>query len=778
MGKIFKQLARHWAACLVVIGLLFVQAYCDLSLPDYTSKIVDTGIQQGGIESPLPETVRQSTLDALSLFMSAEDADALQNAYGYSYQDNGVLKLRSDLSADERATLEDAVTTPDIALYMAAAQHANGGGVISQGMTPLSEYPAASGAQAASSTAPETADSADETTAVTPTADDLDAVCSQLTAMTQMPGFTQEALRQKLAGALAQVDETTLSGMSSQARLLVSLEYEAQGIEQDVQMQYLVRVGGQMLGLTLLMVVVAVLVGLIASRVSAAIGRDLRQQTFSSVIHFSNAEVEKFSTASLITRTTNDIQQVQFVCVMLLRMVAYAPILGIGGVVHVIHSSTGLSWIIVLDVAVLLLLILFLMNVAMPKFKVMQTLVDQLNLVSREILTGVMPVRAFSRETFEEERFDKASKELMGTQLFTNRAMVAMMPFMTLIMNGTSLLIVWFGGKAMDAGSMQVGEMIAFITYTMQIVMSFLMLAMVAVMLPRAGVAAERIDEVCRTTASIHDPDAATAKPAAEKKDWNGVVAFEDVSFRFPGADSDALEHISFTAKPGETTAIIGSTGCGKSTLLNLIPRFYDVTGGRVTVDGIDVRDMPQETLHSLLGYVPQKGVLFSGSIESNLKFGGEQITDADMQKAASIAQAAEFIDAKPEGYASPIAQGGSNVSGGQKQRLSIARAIAKNPRIYLFDDSFSALDYKTDVTLRRALKAETDNATVILVAQRISTVLHANQILVLDDGRLVGKGTHARLMATCPEYQEIARSQLSQKELNLQDLNPGKEED
>ena len=778
MGKIFKQLARHWAACLVVIGLLFVQAYCDLSLPDYTSKIVDTGIQQGGIESPLPETVRQSTLDALSLFMSAEDADALQNAYGYSYQDNGVLKLRSDLSADERATLEDAVTTPDIALYMAAAQHANGGGVISQGMTPLSEYPAASGAQAASSTAPETADSADETTAVTPTADDLDAVCSQLTAMTQMPGFTQEALRQKLAGALAQVDETTLSGMSSQARLLVSLEYEAQGIEQDVQMQYLFRVGGQMLGLTLLMVVVAVLVGLIASRVSAAIGRDLRQQTFSSVIHFSNAEVEKFSTASLITRTTNDIQQVQFVCVMLLRMVAYAPILGIGGVVHVIHSSTGLSWIIVLDVAVLLLLILFLMNVAMPKFKVMQTLVDQLNLVSREILTGVMPVRAFSRETFEEERFDKASKELMGTQLFTNRAMVAMMPFMTLIMNGTSLLIVWFGGKAMDAGSMQVGEMIAFITYTMQIVMSFLMLAMVAVMLPRAGVAAERIDEVCRTTASIHDPDAATAKPAAEKKDWNGVVAFEDVSFRFPGADSDALEHISFTAKPGETTAIIGSTGCGKSTLLNLIPRFYDVTGGRVTVDGIDVRDMPQETLHSLLGYVPQKGVLFSGSIESNLKFGGEQITDADMQKAASIAQAAEFIDAKPEGYASPIAQGGSNVSGGQKQRLSIARAIAKNPRIYLFDDSFSALDYKTDVTLRRALKAETDNATVILVAQRISTVLHANQILVLDEGRLVGKGTHAQLMVTCPEYQEIARSQLSQKELNLQDLNPGKEED
>ena len=749
MGKIFKQLARHWAACLAVVALLFVQAYCDLSLPDYTSRIVDTGIQQGGIESPLPETVRQSTLDALSLLMSEQDADALQNAYGYYLQDNGVLKLRSDLTDAERTALEEAVTTPDIVLYMAAAQNAN-------------------------------APAGDEAEAMTaaPTAEDLDAVCAQFAAMAQMPGFSREMIQQQLASAMEQVDETTLSSMASQATLLVSLEYEAQGVSHDVQMAYLFRVGGQMLALTLLMVVVAILVGLIASRVSASIGRELRRETFSSVIHFSNAEIENFSTASLITRTTNDIQQVQFTCVILLRMVAYAPILGIGGVMHVTQGNTGLAWIIVLDVAALLLLVTVLMSVAMPKFKIMQTLVDKLNLVSREILTGVMPVRAFSRESFEEKRFDAASRELMGTQLFTNRAMVAMMPFMTLIMNGTSLLIVWFGGKAMDAGNMQVGEMIAFITYTMQIVMSFLMLAMVAVMLPRAGVAADRIDEVCRTKASIHDPDAAAAKPALEKKDWDGVVRFEDVSFRFPGADSDALEHISFTANPGETTAIIGSTGCGKSSLLNLIPRFYDVTGGRVTIDGIDVREMPQEQLHSLLGYVPQKGVLFSGTIESNLKFGGAQITDAGMKKAASIAQATEFIDAKPEGYASPIAQGGSNVSGGQKQRLSIARAIAKDPKIYLFDDSFSALDYKTDVTLRRALKEETDNATVIIVAQRISTVLHANQILVLDDGRLVGKGTHAQLMATCPEYQEIARSQLSQKELNLQDLNTGKEDE
>ena len=763
MTKIFKQLARHWAVCLVVFALLFVQAYCDLALPDYTSKIVDTGIQQGGIESPLPQTVRQSTLDALSLLMSEEDAQKLQNAYQYYLQDDGVLQLRSDLTEDERTALEDAVTTPDIVLYMAATQAANTpAGQSNMGMTGLAEMPSAA------------ADADTET--VTPTAADLDTVCSQFAAMSQMPGFDRSMLQKQLDSAMSQLDSTLLENLKSQSLLLVQLEYEAQGVARNVQMGYLFRVGGQMLALTLLMVAVAVAVGFLASRVSAAIGRDLRRETFSSVIGFSNAEIENFSPASLITRTTNDIQQVQFVCVILLRMVAYAPILGIGGVLHVVGSSSGLSWIVVLDVALLLLLLIFLMSVAMPKFKVMQQLVDRLNLVSREILTGIMPVRAFSREKFEEQRFDKANRELMGTQLFTNRAMVAMMPFMTLIMNGTSLLIVWFGGKAMDAGTMQVGEMIAFITYTMQIVMSFLMLAMVAVMLPRAGVAADRIDEVIRTKATIRDPDEAAAKAAQAHTDWHGVVQFEDVSFRYPGADSDALEHISFTAKPGETTAIIGSTGCGKSTLLNLIPRFYDVTGGKVTVDGIDVREMPQAQLHDLLGYVPQKGVLFSGTIDSNLKFGGEDITDAQVHKAAAIAQATDFIEAKPDGYQSPIAQGGSNVSGGQKQRLSIARAIAKDPKVYLFDDSFSALDYKTDVTLRRALKAQTDNATVIIVAQRISTVLHANQILVLDEGRLVGKGTHAQLMVSCPEYQEIARSQLSQKELALDTLNTEKE--
>ena len=731
MTKIFKQLARHWAACLAVVALLIVQAYCDLSLPDYTSKIVDIGIQQGGIESPVPETIRDTTLQALELLMP-EDTAAQVDQW-YSMKDvNGLWHLSPDA---DMAELEAAFTTPDVVLYMAAAQNA---------------------AQAAGSA---------ET--MTPSIYDLDAVSRQFAAMAQAPD-AREMLQNQLSTAISQLDATMADNLSSQAVLLVGLEYEAQGTAHDVQMAYLLRIGGQMLGLTLLMVAAAVAVGLIASRVSAAIGRDLRREVFSTVVDYSNAEIERFSTASLITRTTNDIQQVQFVCVILLRMVAYAPILGIGGILHVAAGNTGLEWIIFAAVAALLVLITILMNLAMPKFKLMQTLVDRLNLVSREILTGIMPIRAFSREKFEEARFDKANRDLMSTQLFTNRTMTAMMPFMTLIMNGTSLLIVWFGGKAMDLGTMQVGEMIAFITYTMQIVMSFLMLAMVAVMLPRAGVAAERIDEVIRTPATIHDPDSAAAEPTMKRKNWNGEVEFKDVSFCYPGADSDALEHISFTAKPGQTTAIIGSTGCGKSTLLNLIPRFYDVTGGAVCIDGVDVREMPQATLHDLMGYVPQKGVLFSGTIESNLKFAGEHITDEDVRTAAGIAQAAEFIDAKPEGYASPIAQGGSNVSGGQKQRLSIARAIAKKPRIYLFDDSFSALDYKTDVALRRALKAQTDNATVIIVAQRISTVLHANRILVLDEGRIVGDGTHAQLLESCPEYQEIARSQLSQKELNL----------
>ena len=578
MTKIFKQLGRHWAACLAVVALLIVQAYCDLSLPDYTSKIVDTGIQQGGIESPVPDIVRSTTLQALELLMSEDDAALADEAYADPDAD-GVRTLKPDA---DTAALENAFTTPDVVLYMAAVKNA--------------------------------ATAAGTTDTVVPTAYDLDAVATQLAAASQAPG-AREMLQSQLTDGLAQLDETVADSLSSQAMLLVALEYDAQGIAHDVQMSYLLRTGGQMLALTLLMVAVAVAVGFIASRVSAAIGRDLRRDVFRTVVGYSNAEIEKFSTASLITRTTNDIQQVQFVCVILLRMVAYAPILGIGGIMHVASGNTGLEWIIFVAVAALLALIAVLMNVAMPKFKQMQVLVDRLNLVSREILTGIMPIRAFSREAFEEKRFDRANTDLMKTQLFTNRTMVAMMPFMTLIMNGTSLLIVWFGGKAMDLGSMQVGEMIAFITYTMQIVMSFLMLSMVAVMLPRAGVAADRIDEVIKTPSTIHDPAAPKALPA---DGTHGVVAFHDVSFRYPGSDEDALEHISFTARPGETTAIIGSTGCGKSTLLNLIPRFYDVTEGSVTIDGVDVRDMTQAQLHDELGYVPQKGVLFSGTITSN----------------------------------------------------------------------------------------------------------------------------------------------------------------
>lgn len=740
MLNIFRHLAKHWATILAVVVLLLVQANCDLALPSYTSDIVDVGIQQGGVENGLPGSARQTTLDALSVLMSGEDAAALDAAYGPA-DENGVRALLDTVTEEQQAALADALTTPDVALYMAAA------------------------AQSASRQGVETA---------LPEPQDLDSAAAMLSAAAAAPGFDHEALLARLSGAAGSLDETAAETLASQAVQLVRLEYQAQGIDGDVQMHYLLTTGGEMLLVALLMAAAAISVGFLASRVSAAVGRDLRRQVFGKVISFSNAETDRFSTASLITRTTNDIQQVQMTSVMLLRIVIYAPILGIGGIIRVAGTDTGLSWIIVLAVALLLALVFVLMQVAMPKFKIMQKLVDRLNLVSREILTGIMPIRAFSREKFEEERFDAANKDLMKTQLFTNRTMTFMMPAMTLIMNGISLLIVWFGGHAMETSGMQVGDLIAFITYTMQIVMSFLMLTVISIMLPRAGVAADRIEEVLRTEPVIEDPAPAQLPAGLENKQWRGVVQFDHVNFRFPGADADALEDITFTAEPGKTTAIIGSTGCGKSTLLNLIPRFYDVTGGKITLDGVDLRQMPQETLRAQLGYVPQKGVLFSGTIESNLKFGGDAIPDADMVQAAEIAQAAEFISAKPEGYQSPIAQGGTNVSGGQKQRLSIARAIAKNPKVYLFDDSFSALDYKTDVTLRRALKEKTGDATVIIVAQRISTVLHADQILVLDDGRIVGCGRHADLLATCPEYREIAKSQLSEKDLAKASVTAG----
>ncbi len=735
MLNIFRHLFRHWATILAVVALLLVQASCDLALPGYTSDIVDVGIQQGGVDSALPDTVRAGTLEALEALMRPEDAALAEQWYG-APDENGLRTLAPDAEA-ARAELEQAFTLPDVLLYQAAAA-------------------LAADRQGVESALPE--------------AQDLDAAVAalgQTLGRAEQVTVTYATLAPD--GADPDAAETSLPSQAfSQAIQLVRLEYEAQGVAGDVQMRYLLATGGGMLLIALLMAAAAISVGFLAARVSAAIGRDLRRQVFGTVIHFSNTETDRFSTASLITRTTNDIQQVQMTAVMLLRIVIYAPILGIGGIIRVSRTDTSLSWIIVLAVVLLMVLVFVLMQVALPKFKIMQKLVDRLNLVSREILTGIMPIRAFSREQFEEQRFDAANRDLMRTQLFTNRTMTFMMPAMTLIMNGVSLLIIWFGGHAMVDGGMQVGDLIAFITYTMQIVMSFLMLTVISIMLPRAGVAADRIEEVLRTEPVIEDPAPARQADGLDRKQWQGVVRFDHVDFRFPGADTNVLEDITFTAEPGKTTAIIGSTGCGKSTLLNLIPRFYDVSGGSITLDGVDLRAMPQETLRAQLGYVPQKGVLFSGTIESNLKFGGDAIPDAAMEQAAAIAQAAGFIAAKPQGYQSPIAQGGTNVSGGQKQRLSIARAIAKSPRVYLFDDSFSALDYKTDAALRRALAEKTGDATVIIVAQRISTVLHADQILVLDEGRIVGRGRHAELLASCPEYREIAKSQLSERDLAM----------
>ena len=709
MGKLFRDLWKHKAAVLLIILLLIGQAYCDLSLPSYTSDIVDVGIQQGGIENAVPERMREETFNNIVLLLTEEERALAEESYTLA---EGIRELNtSDRQTLER--LDEAFGLPMVILSTLEESGMDMSG-FSQAML--------------------------------------------------NSGLTEDAIDGIRQQALDSMGDMSDSIISQRAVLFVQAEYEALGMDLgQVQMNYLLSTGAKMLGLTLLMVATAVLSGLLSSRTAAKIGMELRGQVFTRVLSFSNNELNKFSIASLITRSTNDIQQVQMVEVMLLRMVLYAPIIGIGGIIRVAGTRTGLSWIIVVAVVAIFVLVMTLLAVAMPKFKKMQTLVDHLNLVAREILTGLSVIRAFDREKYEEDRFDTANQNLMKTQLFTNRVMNIMMPAMMLIMNCVTVMIIWFGGHGIDAGTMQVGDMIAFITYTMQIVMAFLMITMISVMLPRAGVAADRIQEVLDTPLSIHD---AASVRDEELKDAKGELRFEDVSFRYEGADEDALEHISFTAKPGETTAIIGSTGCGKSTLIHLIPRFYDVTQGRITIDGVDIREISQEKLHSLLGFVPQKGNLFSGTIASNIKYGGDWITDEKMEEAAQIAQATEFIETKPDGYDSPLAQGGSNVSGGQKQRLSIARAIAKSPKIFLFDDSFSALDYKTDAQLRKALHEKTADAAVLIVAQRISTILHANRILVLEDGKIVGDGTHEQLLESCPAYQEIARSQLSESEL------------
>lgn len=706
MFRLLGYLKQCKKSVLAIIVLLVVQAYCDLALPQYTSDIVDVGIQQGGIEYAAPEQMRKETFDRLKKLMTSEEKEAAEAFY--EQRQDGSLERTTDRKED--------------------LEQLNG----------LFRLPMAmlSGMEEAA-----------------PELEAQDITLSDEQILT---------LREQVSARAGDMSESLLD---QRAVLFVKQEYEAMGKDAGaVQTKYLLVTGAKMLGFTLLMVASAILVSLLASRAAASIGKSLRGQVFNRVMSFSSAEMHRFSTASLITRSTNDIQQVQMVAVMLLRMVIYAPIVGIGGVLKVTETKTGMAWIIALAVGVIMAVVLVLMGIAMPRFQKMQQLVDRLNLVSREILTGLSVIRAFSREKFEEERFDGANRDLMKTQLFTNRVMTFMMPTMMLIMNCVTVMIVWFGAKGIDAGSLQVGDMMAFMTYTMQIVMSFLMLTMVSVMLPRAGVAADRIEEILHTNSSVSDAE----KVQDEKlKDCKGVLSFEDVSFKYPGADDNALEHISFTAEPGKTTAIIGSTGCGKSTLINLIPRFYDVTGGRILLDGVDIRQLSQHGLREVLGLVPQKGILFSGTIASNIKLAGEErISDGQMREAADTAQAREFIDGKPEGYDSPVAQGGSNVSGGQKQRLAIARAIAKDPKIYLFDDSFSALDYKTDAALRQALGRKASNATVLIVAQRISTILHADQILVLDDGRIAGKGTHEELLKNCGAYQEIARSQLSEREL------------
>lgn len=717
MRSILRYMRDSWKAVCVVILLLMVQAYCDLSLPTYMSNIVDVGIQQNGMDDAVMEQIRAGSLAQLELFMTEEEMETIENAYGEA-NEVGVRYVNTDLSEEEQAAVSDALCVPMALAYQMSRYDGE-----TSGMYSLSELQGA-----------------------------IDA-----------GRITRDQLLAMKDQALEQMGDISDSTMLQIAVMYMEEEYNAMGVDLGtIRNHYLYTTGGKMLGLTALGLTVAMVIGLIASRVGAGVGRKLRDQVFGRVLRFSSIEMNQFSTASLITRCTNDIQQVQMVCVMILRMMLFAPICAIGGILKVYHTQTGLGWIIVVAVCVILAVIGTLMRISMPKFKIMQSLVDRMNLISREILTGIMPIRAFSREKREEERFAGANTDLMRTQLFTNRVMNFMMPTMMLTMNAVTVAIVWFGSKGIEAGNLQVGDMMAFITYTMMIVMSFMMMTMISIFLPRAGIAADRINEVIHTEPVITDQP----EQAESKTDWKGEIRFDDVTFCYPGADHPAIEHISFTAQPGKTTAIIGSTGSGKSTLLNLIPRFFDVTEGRVQLDGVDVRDIRQETLRSQLGYVPQKGVLFSGTIASNVKFADSDISDEQMKLAAEIAQATEFIDSKMDRYNTRIAQGGTNVSGGQKQRLSIARAIAAQPKVFLFDDSFSALDYKTDAALRRALHANISDATVIIVAQRISTILHADQIIVLDEGKMVGIGTHEQLLASCSTYREIAESQLSESEL------------
>ncbi len=733
MGKLFKYLKTYWKMAFVILLVLLVQVYCDLSLPSYTSDIVNVGIQQAGVDDKIPEAISEEEMEKVLLFVQADDRQTVLDAYEKdenTYNQTAyVLKKNIQDNEEKTEELEEILSVP---MMMTAG--------FEQGSDTTAKIEEQLRANIPAEMLPK------------------DATVFDILKM-----LPEEQLSQMTDKMKDQMDDMPDTIIEQAGISYIKTAYEDLGMNMNqIQFHYLFVTGGKMLALALLGMLASVLVGLLASRVGASTGRDLRGKVFRKVVGFSNNEFDQFSTASLITRSTNDIQQIQMLIVMLLRIVLYAPLIAIGGIYKVFQTNVSMSWIIALAAILIVLVVSVLFIVAMPKFKIMQQLVDKLNLVTREILTGLSVIRAFSTEKHEEERFDKANRDLTKTNLFVNRAMTFMMPVMMVVMNAISVLIVWTGAHGINDGQMQVGDMMAFIQYTMQIIMGFLMLCMISVMLPRAAVAAERVDEVLTSKTIIKDPE----QPKHLPKKTEGVLKFNHVAFKYPGADEDVLEDIDFTAHPGQTTAIIGSTGSGKSTLVNLIPRFYDVTEGSITLDGIDIREMTQQELRSKLGYVPQKGVLFSGTIGSNIMFGNPDGNEQDMEEAAKIAQATEFIDTKSKKYDSTISQGGGNVSGGQKQRLSIARAIAKHPKLFIFDDSFSALDYKTDVALRKALKEKTSDSTVLIVAQRISTILHAEQIIVLDDGKIAGVGTHQELLKNCEVYQQIAASQLSEAEL------------
>ncbi len=766
MGKIFKHMKPYWMSIVIVIALLFVQAWCDLALPSYTSDIIDVGILKSGVEHVLPEAVTAEEFETAEFIMTDREMEVWEGSYE---EDGDVYRL---LVTDQALldSLDEELSVPLIMNYQMSAMEEQavkeliaaqtGTDVKSLESMSVEDLGQMLGVELKSF---EQEKEDDDGNTVNVTCVDIRPVFVQMIQSGMLDKETILSMRDSMQKTIDTMGSSLVKSMG--VAYAVACD-KAAGVDVDqVQKSYLVTAGLKMVGMALIIGIVTILIGFFASRVGAGIGRDLREKVFRKVVSFSNAEMDKFSTASLITRSTNDIQQIQMVAVLLLRMVAYAPIVGIGGVIKVMETGAGMGWIIVLAIVVIMSYIMILNSIAMPKFKIMQKLVDNINLVSREILTGLSVIRAFGREEKEEERFDEANRSLTKTMLFTNRVMTFMMPGMMMLMNLLSIGIVWVGAHKIDAGNMQVGAMTAFITYAMTIVMSFLMLTILSIMIPRAAVAANRIEEVLQTESSIRDE----AEPE-QMTSHNGVVKFSHVNFRYPGAEADVLHDIDFTAEPGKTTAIIGSTGCGKSTLVNLIPRLYDVTDGSITLDGKDIRDIRMADLREEIGFVPQKGILFSGTIASNLRFGKEDASDAQIGKAAEIAQATEFIEAKEKKYDSEIAQGGSNVSGGQKQRLAIARAIAKDPKIFIFDDSFSALDLKTDAALRKALAENVKDSTVIIVAQRISTILHAEQILVLDDGKIVGKGTHEELLASCDVYQQIAKSQLSAKELGLEE--------